>query len=109
MGFIRRHPLLVAALSLAIIVTLVFGVRFVTHAVYWEAHAREPVAGWMTVGYVGKSWNINPRKIDDLAGLPEPDGHPMTLNEIAAQRGVPVSEIIAAVEAAVTELGQRDK
>lgn len=109
MGFIRRHPLLVGALSLAIIVTLFFGVRFVMHAVYWEAHTREPVAGWMTVGYVGKSWNINPRKIDELAGLPQPDGHPMTLNEIAEERGVPVADIIAEVEAAVAELGQRKK
>ena len=37
-------------------------------------------------------------------GLPSPVGHPLTLSEIAAERGVPVEQIIAAVEAAIAKL-----
>jgi hypothetical protein len=63
----------------------------------------------MTVGYVGRSWDLNPREIDRLAGLPVPEkGRPLTLAEIAADRGVPVEEIIARVEAAIAELGARE-
>lgn len=58
----------------------------------------------MTVGYVGHSWGIDPRQIDLIAGLPLPDGHPLTLSEIAARDGAPVSEVIARVEAAVAQL-----
>jgi hypothetical protein len=55
----------------------------------------------MTVSYVGRSWGLVPREIDRLAGLPLPQGHPLTLAEIASGRGVPVAEIIGEVEEAV--------
>ena len=58
----------------------------------------------MTVGYVAHSWHLDPRAIEEMAGLPAPAGHPQTLGEIAAARGVPIGEIIAAVEAAIAEL-----
>ena len=50
----------------------------------------------------------NTREIDRIAGLPLPQGHPLTLQEIARERGVPVAEIIAGVEAAVAKLQARN-
>ena len=103
----RRHPLLVAATVLAAVLTLFFGVRFVMGAVYWAAHREEPVQAWMTAGYVGRSWGFNPRALDREAGLPPPQGHPLTIAEIARQRGVPVEEVIADVEEAIARLKAR--
>ena len=80
----QRHPRLVTALALASALTLFFAVRFLTDFIYWSNHRQEPIAGWMTIGYVGKSWGLDPRVIDKEAGLPLPVGHPLTLNEIAA-------------------------
>jgi hypothetical protein len=100
----RRHPYLCAALALASLAALWLAVDLVTDLVWWSAHANEPARPWMTVGYVGRSWGLDPREIDAIAGLPLPQGHPLTLAEIARDRGVPVSEIISAVEAAVAEL-----
>lgn len=100
----RRHPWLTSALVLAVVLTVFFAGRFVIGAVYWAQHRQEPIRGWMTVGYIGKSWDLDPREIDAAAGFPLPQGHPLTLEEIARQRGVPVADIIAQAEATVAKL-----
>jgi len=100
----RQHPRLMLAFALALGLSLFFTGRLVFHAVYWATHAQEQVKPWMTVGYVGKSWRLDPREIDRIAGLPLPDGHPLTLEEIARQRGVPVAEIVALVEQTVAAM-----
>lgn len=100
----RSHPVLVSVLVLSLLLAVFFGGRFVMRAIYWEAHREEPVAGWMTVGYVGRSWGFDPREIDRVAGLPLPEGRPFTLEEIARDRGVPVAEVVAQVEAALEVL-----
>jgi hypothetical protein len=102
----RVRPWLTSAFLLACVLTVVFAVRFVGHTVYWANHRDEAVRPWMTVGYVARSWGLDGREIDALAGLPLPEvkGHPQTLAEIAADRGVPVAEVIAEVESAVAKL-----
>ena len=109
-ALVRRHPVVVSVLVLALGLALFFAGRFALRAVYFAQHREEPVAGWMTVGYVGRSWGFDPREIDALAGLPVPEkGRPFTLEEIAAARGVPVAEVVAAVEAALARLqAERD-
>ena len=106
MTFLRRHPWLVGAFVLALGLTTFFGVRFVGHVRFWSdpAHRNQTVAPWMTVGYVARSWNLNGHDIDAEAGLPPPDGRPLTLQEIADQRGVPVADILAGVETAIARL-----
>jgi hypothetical protein len=102
----RARPWLTSAFLLACAVTLFFAGRFTVYTVYWATHQEQPVQAWMTVGYVARSWGLDGREIDALAGLPLPEvkGRPQPLSEIAADRGVPVSEVIAEVEAAVATL-----
>lgn len=101
----RRHPVLMAAFALALLLSLVFAGRIVWRGVYWAQHREVQVQGWMTVGYIGRSWGLPPREIDTAAGLPGPvAGRPLTLEQIAAARGVPVAEVIAAVQAAIVHL-----
>ena len=107
----KARPVLTSAFLLACAVTLFFTGRFAVYTVYWASHREIPVQGWMTVGYVARSWGLDGRDIDARAGLPLPEvkGRPQPLSEIAAERGVPVSEVIATVEAAVAELrAERD-
>ncbi|NJM83541.1 MAG: hypothetical protein HC844_14640 [Tabrizicola sp.] len=102
----RARPVLTTAFLLACVATLFFAVRLVVQAVYWQTHQDEPVRPWMTVGYIARSWDLNGREIDALAGLPLPEvkGHPQPLIEIARDRGVPVEEVIADVESAIATL-----
>jgi hypothetical protein len=102
----RARPWLTSTFLLACVLTMFFAARFVVRTVYWANHRDEEVRPWMTVGYVARSWGLDGREIDALAGLPLPEvkGYPLTLNEIAADQGVPVSEVIAKVEAAVAKI-----
>ena len=102
----RKRPLLTTAFLLACAATLFFSGRFVVQAVYWATHQEEPVRPWMTVGYVARSWGLEPMDLDLAAGLPLPEvkGRPQPLSEIARDRGVPVEAVIADVEAAIATL-----
>ena len=102
----RARPVLTTAFLLACVVTLFFAGRFTVYTVYWATHREVPVEPWMTVGYVARSWGLDPRELDAAAGLPVPEvkGHPQTLKEIARDRGVPVSQVIADVERAIVTL-----
>jgi hypothetical protein len=102
----QARPWLTSAFLLACAVTLFFAGRLVFFTAYWATRREMPVEPWMTVGYVARSWGLDPRTLDAAAGLPEPEvkGHPQPLAEIARDRGVPVAEVIADVEAALLEL-----
>lgn len=102
----RARPWLTSAFLLACAVTLFFAGRLVFFTAYWASHREMPVEPWMTVGYVARSWGLDPRVLDAAAGLPLPEvkGRPQPLAEIARDRGVPVAEVIAGVEAALAEL-----
>ena len=102
----QTRPWLTSAFLLACGVTLFFAGRLVVYTVYWSTHREMPVEPWMTVGYVARSWGVDPRELDDAAGLPGPEerGRPQPLAEIARDRGVPVAEVIADVQAAITTL-----
>jgi hypothetical protein len=102
----RVRPVLTSAFLLACAVTAFFAGATIYRAVYWSMHREQPVSPWMTVGYVGRSWGLDPRELDALAGLPLPQkqGHPLTLAEIAQDRGVPVETVIAEVEAAIAAM-----
>lgn len=106
----REHPRLFSAFLLAAALTLFFALRMTVSAIYWSdpAHRNETVRPWMTVGYIARSWNLDPHEIDTLAGLPIPEhGRPQPLSSIAGDRGVPVADIIAEVEAAIATLRAR--
>lgn len=106
----RQRPVLVSLFVLASMLTVFFGARFVGQALYWAdpAHHHQRVEGWMTVGYIARSWHLEARDLDKLADLPGPKAknRPQPLSEIAADRGVPLAELIAEVEAAIATLDQ---
>lgn len=102
----RQRPLLVAGFLLACAVTLASASWLTYSAIYWNNHRNQAVQPWMTVGYIARSWGLEGPKLDALAGLPGPKakGHPQPLSEIAADRGVPVAQVVAEVEKAIAVL-----
>jgi hypothetical protein len=111
---IRRHPFVTSLFAVALALTLFFAGQFVQNAIYWSdpANRNQQVQPWMTVGYISRSWDLHGPDIDAEAGLPRPDqrpdGRPVTLQQIADERGVPVEEIIADVQAAILRLKARE-
>ena len=104
----RNHKIALTGFVLATLVTLFFLFRLAVQTVYWSDPAHQDLTPqpWMTVGYVARSWGLDPHHIDAKAGFPplHSAGHPLTLDEIAARRGVPVEQVIAELQATIAGL-----
>jgi hypothetical protein len=99
----RHHRPALIGFRLALAVALVFAVRLTVFTIYWSdpAHREQPVAGWMTPGYVARSWDVPPEVIRAaLPVLPEAGRRP-TLAQIAEAEGIPLPDLIAGIEAAI--------
>ena len=98
-------PIATAMLVLALVASVYFGVRSATHPMRVERE--QDIAAWMTPRYIVRSWSVPPEVILNALDLPRPppDG-PMSLAQLAAQRGVPVEQIIAEAEAAIAAFRQ---
>lgn len=103
-SLLSRHRVVTTVLVLSLALSVFFAVRLATGALYWSQHRAEAVAGWMTLRYVGRSWEVDPRDILARTGLPEPERRRMTLEDIAAAQGLPEAEVVARVQDAVTRL-----
>lgn len=102
-GAFKRHPWLVSGVVIAFAVTLFFIVRMVAFAIYWSdpAHRDQRVQGWMTPGYVAKSWGVPREDIRDLfEGLSLPMV-PQPIGKIADENDITLDELTAQIEAAI--------
>ncbi|MGI1663215.1 hypothetical protein ACRDNQ_13320 [Palleronia sp. KMU-117] len=97
-----RHRWLLLGFLVASALALVFTARALVLAAYWSEHRDEAIAGWMTPGYVGHSWNVPPEVVGAALGLRREDGaRRLTLTEIAAAQGVPVADLARDLETAI--------
>ena len=101
----RAAPIASTLLALSLVASLGFGA---SAALFWInrppiAERNQPVAAWMSPRYVARSWGLPPEVVLDAieAPRPRPEG-PVSLKRIAEIRGVPVEEVIADLEAAIT-------
>lgn len=101
----KRHRLLATAFVVACLLSVLL-IGKIAYDIYdHRVTPHQSVAGWMTVGYIGKSWGFDPREIDKRAGLPLPiNGELKTLNQTAKERNVPVEELVADVERVLAEM-----
>ena len=100
----RAHPLLASAFTLGLALTLFFTVRTVMFAIYWAdpAHRDQALAGWMTPRYVAHSWDV-PREVMAAVTGPLPEGGRPTLQAIAADQNIPLSDLTARIKAAIAD------
>lgn len=101
----RENRWAVMGFVIALTLSGFFGGRLALRAVYWSdpAHFRQTPEGWMTPGYLERSWHLPPRSLgralrDPGDGKPRP-GH--TLAEIAAARDIPLEDLLARVSDAL--------
>lgn len=84
-------------------VTVFFGVRMVMFSVYWSdpAHRDVEIEGWMTPGYVARSYRLPPDLIRNVLQL-SPDQAPrQTLSDLARANNTTLDEMRAAILGAV--------
>jgi len=101
----RSNRLLVIAFAVALTLTVVFGIRTTAFLIYWSNHQNVPVAGWMSAGYVAKSYRVDVKIVRESLGL-DPDTHDRRpIGRIAADRGVPADVLIGEVNDALEAAG----
>ncbi|WP_420397652.1 hypothetical protein [Nioella sp.] len=105
--FLRRiwqaAPVATVILGGALVVSLFFAVRLVAFWIYWAdpAHRDQAIEPWMTPGYVAHSWDV-PREVAfEALNLPPAPGRPLSLQELAEERGVSVDVLAAQVQTAI--------
>ena len=96
-------PWLASAFLIALALTLFFGIRAITGAIYWAdpSHRDQEIAGWMTPRYVAMSWQVPPEVIVAALNLPRPEGRMPRLEDIAADRNTTVAALSAELQAAI--------
>ena len=85
----------------ALMLALLFAVRLSIFTMYWAdpAHRNQPIEGWMTPGYIARSYDVDPDVI--RAALPIQLDARSTLARIAAREGVAIDTLIAEIEGAI--------
>lgn len=112
----RHNRIALLAFIAVICVAGFFGVKTAAQAIYWAdpAHQDQQIAAWMTPRYVGQSYRVPPRVIQEALDLDagRPPGR-ITLDSIAARQGITLAEMQARVDAAVAywraEINRPDK
>lgn len=96
-------PWLTSGFLIALALTVFFGIRTVTGAMYWAdpAHRDQEIAGWMTPRYVAMSWQVPPEVVISALALPRPEGRMPRIEDIAAERNTTVDAVSDRVRAAI--------
>ena len=96
----RDHRIALLAFLAAGAVTLFFAGRLAFFTLYWAdpAHRDQHPAGWMTLGYVSRSWHVPLDAVVEGLAVDHVPGKPRTLAELAADRGETLPQFLAGVE-----------
>ncbi len=99
----RRAPILMLALVLAVLLTWFFALRLTGSARIWTASpADPPIASWMTPRYVAHAWQVPPEVIADALALEQDGtGRRVTLEALAEARGTEPDDLAATLTAAI--------
>lgn len=97
----RKSPALTLAFAFALAATLFFAGRAVMFAVTLSHRAELPVAGWMTPRYIARTYDIDRDDLKEILGTADRDDLRQPLYTIAREQGVPVIDLIDAVQDAV--------
>jgi hypothetical protein len=96
----HHHRLLLLIFAAGLAASLLFAVRLVAFWVYWANpdHLMLAPEGWMTVGYLARSWEVSPDTLLAIIPAERTPGEPPTLAELAESRGESLPDLIARLE-----------
>jgi len=97
----QHHRWALLAFAAAVCLTLFFAVRTVVFTLYWAdpAHRQQTPEAWMTPRYIALSWGLEPQEVATALNVTMQTGKRPSLADIATSRGVPLSQVLAEVNA----------
>jgi len=99
-----HHKLPALALVMVVAVAGVFGTRAISQMIYWSNPAKleQPLQGWMTPRYIGRSYDVPPEVVQRAFDLESPTiPHRRSLDKIMAAQGSTLETLQARLDAAV--------
>lgn len=89
----QHHRYLVIGFMLALMLTSVFAVRTMIALVYWPQHRDADISGWMTVGYVAHSYDVDKDGLIEALGIEADLRRHLTLKAIADGQDMTMVEL----------------
>lgn len=101
----KNHKIATSVFVIACLAALFFAVRLTVFTIYWSdpAHRDLPLEAWMTPGYVAMSWDVPREVVGEALGLDPDSGARKSLEDLAAERGVPVAALADAIRTAIAD------
>ena len=98
----HAHPLLVLAFLAACLLFAGFLIRLFLLAPHWHPDGPPPpLAGWMTPRFIIHAYHLPPEDLGAVLGLDRGEKPRATLDQIAAEQGVPLADLLARIAAAI--------
>lgn len=97
----RRPVLLRLAFVVTLALALAFALRLGVGVLYWNANQTRPIEPWMPIGYVARSWDVPPETLAQALEIEFGSLPRQSIERIAAQQGVPVTDLIAHLDAVI--------
>ena len=97
------HKLLVLGFLGALILTTILFMRLIADVAYWPQHQDETISGWMTVGYVAHSYDVDKDGLIEALGIETDLRRHLTLKAIADAQGMTLAELRNALLKAVID------
>lgn len=95
-----KHRKLVIAFAVAVVLAAGFLVRGLV-MVPPRGDPTRPVAAWMTPGFIVHTYHLPPEVVGDILRLTPGEHRRVTIAEIATEQGVPVTDLLAPLQAEV--------
>jgi hypothetical protein len=101
---LRSHPVIASVMALALVAALAFGGLAISRALsFRDLPTDPPIAGWMTPAFVARSWQLPPEMMMQAIDGSPGEGRRLTLDAIAAERGLPLADLVTRIEEAIAE------
>ena len=99
----QSHKLLVLGFLAALILTSVLFARLIADMAYWPQHQDETISGWMTVGYVAHSYDVDKDGLIEALGIETDLRRHLTLTAIADAQDMSLAELRNALLKAIID------
>jgi hypothetical protein len=89
----RQHRLLLLAFIASVIIATLMLARLVVLIVYFSQHRDAELAGWMPLGYISRSYNIDTKVLSQSVGLPSDTPMYTSLDNVAKMQNRPLAKV----------------
>ena len=97
------HKLLVLGFVAALLLTAMLLMRLIADVAYWPQHQDEEISGWMTVGYVAHSYDVDKDGLIEALGVETDLRRHLTLKAIADAQDMTLSDLRNALLKAIID------